>query len=236
MELNREWEAFTAAVPWFTHNRPKARPTGWQPAGSWTPSSSKFEQLFPSLYALLHAATLTAVENGAERFVLFSWWRDEKHFGWLSPEDHGVPEGIFPDHAVLLQSFRGSVETYNSPDTWILNHNDVLTANLSGTDATFIEAYGWAFEDIGGIPIDLAHFYSIAEEANGNATLCDRRTGDVLLFAPDHAFDYVTVLEGCPEYSFYRLNGADRFAAWVDTIAKQVDRPSARGRVTTGCS
>lgn len=74
---------------------------------------------------------------------------------------------------------------------------------------------------IGSIPIDLADHYPVAWEANGNATLVHRRTGVVLLFAPDHAFTHVTPLPGCPNYTLHRIEGADTFAAWVEALAAQ---------------
>ncbi|MGH9222327.1 MAG: hypothetical protein ACRD2W_00655 [Acidimicrobiales bacterium] len=51
--------------------------------------------------------------------------------------------------------------------------------------------------------------------------LLSRVDGDVLLFSPDHAFDHVEVLGGCPPYSLYRLQGAPSFVAWVGRVAAQ---------------
>jgi hypothetical protein len=41
------------------------------------------------------------------------------------------------------------------------------------------------------------------------------------VFAPDHSFDHVTPLEGCPDYTLYRLRGAPRFEDWVEAVADQ---------------
>jgi hypothetical protein len=219
--VEREWQAFTAAVPWFKVNRPAAHPTRWRPPGTWEPATSDFEPAFPRLHALLRAATLTDIECGDERFLLCSWERHGTLSGWLSPQDEGLPPSIHPDHAMLLRSFRGCVEQYNEPDTWIRSHHGVLTATLAGTDASFIEAYGWAFAETGGIPITLPSYYAIAQEGNGNTTLCHRSTGGILLFAPDHAFTHVDVLDGCPEYSLYTVRGAPTFTRWVEAVADQ---------------
>ena len=106
--------------------------------------------------------------------------------------------------------------------SWLLNHESALTEKEASHDATFIRDYAWAFEDAGcKIPIDLTAHYSIAREANGNTTLCHRSTGEVLLFAPDHAFDFVTPLEGCPEYTLYRIHGAPDLRHWVHAVARQ---------------
>jgi hypothetical protein len=46
-------------------------------------------------------------------------------------------------------------------------------------------------------------------------------SGEVILFAPDHAFDYVQALPGCPEYTLYRMLGAPAFREWVNRVARQ---------------
>ncbi len=103
-----------------------------------------------------------------------------------------------------------------------MNHNSVLTEKEASYDATFIRAYDWAFKEAGtGVPIDLTAHHSVAREANGNTTLVHRATGEVLLFAPDHAFDFVIPLEGCPNCTLCRLRGARDFREWVEVIARQ---------------
>jgi hypothetical protein len=88
----------------------------------------------------------------------------------------------------------------------------VLTERVAHGDATFIRRdYAWAFKDASiEIPIDLEAFYPIAVEANGNTTFCHRLSGEVVLFAPDHAFDHVELFPGCPAYTLYRLPAATR--------------------------
>jgi hypothetical protein len=92
----------------------------------------------------------------------------------------------------------------------------------AGRDASFINSYKWAFDDEGvPIPILLTEFYSIAQEANGNTTLCHRITGEIVLFAPDHNFKHIVPLPGCPEYSLYRIPSAKAFSSWVSSVANQ---------------
>ncbi|MCP4036155.1 MAG: hypothetical protein GY733_04405 [bacterium] len=43
----------------------------------------------------------------------------------------------------------------------------------------------------------------------------------MIMFAPDHAFDHLEPLEGCPEYTLYRIGGAADFVSWVETVARQ---------------
>ena len=43
----------------------------------------------------------------------------------------------------------------------------------------------------------------------------------MILFAPDHSFEYVVQMEGCPRYTFYELRGAATLRDWVETVAGQ---------------
>jgi hypothetical protein len=200
-----------------------------RPPGTWKPASPDFEQLFPEFDRILRRACVTSVAIDDARYELFAWSRpDGASCGWLSPlRSADPPSSLHPDHRVLLASFGGIVERSNQLDEleqwWLLSHNDALTERVARTDATFIgEHYAWAFEEAGvDIPIELEAFYAIAEEANGNTTFCHRVSGDVVLFAPDHDFDYVERYPDCPEQSLYLLNGAPRFGDWVNTIARQ---------------
>ncbi len=59
----------------------------------------------------------------------------------------------------------------------------------------------------------------MAVEANGNLTLVHRQSGDLLLFAPDHAFQGVTPLAGCPPYSLMTIDDTPDLAAWLEACA-----------------
>jgi hypothetical protein len=133
-----------------------------------------------------------------------------------------MPRALHQDHALLLGSFGGVIERENQPTWWLLNHNDALTAKLAGHRATFIRHYKALFDRGGAaIPIVLKDYYCVAEEANGNRTICNADTGAVLLFATDHYFDFVTVLQGCPEYTLYQFKGAPTFRRWIQVVARQ---------------
>jgi hypothetical protein len=226
--VNQHWEQFIENAPWFAHGGKLAKVGIARPPGSWTPASSDFEGLFPELDRLLRAAFVTSVAVADGRYELYAWLRpDGNSCSWLSPlRSANSPSSLYPDHRVLLTSFGGIVELSNELDEpeqwWLRNHTDVLTEHGAQTDATFIEAYGWAFVEAGAeIPIDLTAFYAIAQGANGNTTLCHRGSGEVILFAPDHDFDHVEPYPDCPEQSLYLLHGAPTFRDWVNTIARQ---------------
>ncbi|MFN7731157.1 MAG: hypothetical protein ACK5OB_04595 [Pirellula sp.] len=174
---------------------------------------------------MLARSQVTPVAVDDVPYQLVAWdTLDQQRMGWLCfiPEA-GIPNNIHATHTELLKVFGGIIERFREPDdTWLLNHHDALTGREASRDASFINDYAWAFNREGGdLPIRLADYYSLAREANGNTTLCHRKTGQVLLFAPDHAFDFVVPVDGCPEYTLYRINGVETLSEWVDTIARQ---------------
>jgi hypothetical protein len=86
----------------------------------------------------------------------------------------------------------------------------------------WLEGFRPVFEEAGlEVPIEAADYGVVAEEANGNLTLTYRATGEVLFWGHDHNFDYLTPLDGCPEYTLYRMTGAPDLASWIETVAGQ---------------
>jgi hypothetical protein len=221
--MNVHWESFCSHRPWFVLGR-WAEAAAARAPGAWRPASPDFEFSFPTLAYLLRLAHLSDVVINGHPYVLFSWPNDGDYRCWLAelpcPESRWA---LYPAHRILLESFGGIVERSNEPlSSWLLNNYAALTDAEAARDATFINHYAWAFEDVpGGIPIDLEAYYSIAREANGNHTLCHRVQGDVLLFAPDHNFSHIRPLEGCPEYTLYRILEAPTFSSWVEIVASQ---------------
>ena len=220
-----DWNAFTESVPWFTdaqqmveihHSRPDLA------------LSKGFQERFPVLSSLLRRARVTGVTIDSAKYDLLAWDSDDGFpMGWLCPANGDrVPDNFFKDHRLLLSAFGGIVERINEPeDTWLLNHNDALTLREATHDAAFIADYQWAFDDAGiSVPIAFSDYYAIAREANGITTLCHRESGDVILFAADHAYDHITPLKGCPDYTLYRstrrrpsLTGSSRSEASGNT-------------------
>jgi hypothetical protein len=217
-----DWAAFAESIPWFLDPDAVVQVATRRLPRTLSPLAAT---LFPRLAELLAMASVTDVSVNGARYELVAWGSsDGGRLGWLClPPSTDAPRNLHEDHRILLASFGGIVERFNEPDdTWLLNLNDALTEREAAHDASFIQAYSWAFEDAGlRLPIEPSEYYSIAGEANGNTTLCHRVNAQVLMFAPDHCFGHLSVLEGCPEYSLYRIKGAATFCDWVNAIAVQ---------------
>lgn len=217
-----DWAAFTESVPWFLDRDAAVEVCAPRKSHALSPLAAT---LFPQLGRLLVEALVTDVAVNGVRYELLAWDSpDGDRLGWLClPPSKNAPRNLHDDHRKLLGSFGGIVERFNEPeDTWLLNINGALTEREASHDGSFIQDYRWAFDDAGlTLPIDPTEYYSIAREANGNATLCHRVSGQVLMFAPDHCFEHLTELEGCPDYTLYTINGAATFRDWVNVVALQ---------------
>ena len=221
--MNDHWQSFVDDVPWFIQPAERAVVGPLRPAGDWR-LPVRLEVVFPRLAALLAHAHTSNVSVGRRDYVLFSWETHDGITTWLSPRPSPSSRvDLLPAHSSLLEVFGGIVERSQEPEsTWLLNTNESLTADEASHDASFIKAAEGVWAEVpGGIPIDTTAYYSISREANGNTTLCHRRSGEVLLFAQDHSFDDVDVLEGCPPYTLYRRRGGRTFVEWVETVAEQ---------------
>jgi len=217
-----DWDAFIDSVPWFLKRGHTAEVSDRRKMPA---LSDAVATLFPSLAKLFAKAAVTDVSIDNARYELLAWDSvNGDRFGWLClpPTARPLPN-IHDDHKKLLLFFGGIVERFHEPeDTWLLNLNDALTEREAVHDGSFIQQYKWAIDKAGlKLPIEPTKFYSIAREANGNDTLCHRISGQVLMFAPDHSFDHLTELQGCPEYSLYTINGAATFCEWVEAVAAQ---------------
>lgn len=219
-----DWDVFTASVTWFL--KPGSRVHVGE-RRTCCELSSAAAVLFPRLSELLSCAQITPVVVDESRYELFAWnGRDGYRTGWLCmPACEQPPDNLHESHKILITSFGGIVERFNEPgETWLLNLNDALTAREAAHDGSFIEEYASCTRIVGlnfDVPIIPQDYYSIAREANGNTTLCHRKTGEVIMFAPDHCFRHLTVLGGCPEYTLYTVNDASTFRDWVEVIARQ---------------
>ena len=213
-----DWQTFVDESIWSPPRKAKIDPPTSPP-----PPDENVRRLFPRLCELIGRSRVTPVRINGKPHRLLTWDdRDGNPLGWFCVDGDADAElaAIHEDHRVLAGYFGGIIERFNDPDTWLLNHNRALTLDLATEPLDFAD-YEWAFEERGGPPINTNDWYAIAEEANGNKTICHRDDGELLMFAPDHAFDHIVPLEGCPPYTLYRVRGAPVFTSWVETVARQ---------------
>jgi hypothetical protein len=228
-----DWSAFITSHPSFTHLTP-AVPVG-RPYIRRDHLSTTTAELLPNLARLLDLATVTDIDvtdidvsdidasAGERALELLAWdGRDGQRAGWLCAAPTAKPpNNLFVEHQHLLRDFGGIVERFNETEnTWLLNLHGALTQHEADRDLEFFGAYDWILEGADW-PIQETDFYNIAAEANGNMTMCHRQTGEIILFASDHAFTHITPLEGVPERSLYKINDAPTFRDWVETFAQQ---------------
>jgi hypothetical protein len=211
-----DWQQFLDDVPWFL------QPEETAVAGAEAKWTRGEVDGLPNLSALLYAATVTPVSVGDTIYELLAWGTLENRRGWLSLQPHGNDHGrVHETHQRFWSVCGGIVEPFGKPESWWNNQNEVLTASAARTPLSNVLAeYAWIWEDEGlRLPIDPEEYYVVAVEANGNLTLAHRVSGQLLLFAPDHAFDGVTPLPGCPPYSLLTINEIPDLATWIESCA-----------------
>ena len=80
-----------------------------------------------------------------------------------------------------------------------------------------LDACAWIWEENRlTIPIPPEEYYVVAVEANGNLTLVHRKSGELILFAPDHAFEGVPIFSGCPGNSLFTMDSVPDLPSWIE--------------------
>ncbi|WP_199624770.1 hypothetical protein [Paenibacillus alkalitolerans] len=223
---NNDLNEFIENVPWFFNEDDKINVAG---ETNFT-SHNDFKSKYPKLTRLLSQARVTIINvNELNEYMLFGW--TNKHgesFGWLCLPPHKLDylrnSELHEDHILLLRSFGGIVERWNEPEeSWLCNLKSALTLKDS------VEGFDWLEElfterckDEGLEPgINSYDYIAFAFEANGNMTLYNKYTSEVLMFAHDHCFEHILPLQNCPDYTLYRLQNCRTFSDWVETVANQ---------------
>lgn len=213
-----DWDSAVSSLPWLVQNEPKVE-VG--PTVRW--DRQPLAQL-PQLSRLLAAARVTPVKIEERQHDLLTWdGQGGGTAGWLCLPPLETADGP-PVHRQVWQVLGGIVESWNALDeTWLLNQDEALTPSLAASDPqTVLDAYRWAWEEDGlALPINPSEYGVLAAEVNGNLTLFHRATSEVLLFAPDHDFEHIDPLPGCPEYTLYRISEAPTVTAWLECLAAQ---------------
>ncbi|WP_412515698.1 hypothetical protein K8Z49_28455 [Actinomadura madurae] len=212
-----DWEQFLQEVSWFLQ---PGQSVVVGEAQAWTRGS--VEDL-PELSTLLDSTTLTPIFVGDTAYELLAWGPPDGRRGWLCHLPDVANSESFPKaHQSFWKLCGGIVERFGEPDTWWRDQDEVLTVQATQVRISDVLAdYLWLWEGDGlTIPINPDEYYAVAVEANGNLTLAHRENGRLLLFAPDHALEDVTPLDGCPPYSLLTLDNVPDLATWIEVCAE----------------
>jgi len=223
-----DWNDFINNITWFVRKDDKVEISDFQKLDSdlFKPNE-EFQIRFPLLTRLLSDARITEIKINEKLYYLFAWTNSQKQTrGWLCEpaRTHSNNIEFHKDHKVLLKCFGGILEYWNEPDdTWLANLNSAFVENNSYVGLKDWEPYIEEMcADEGLTPyINTNDYIVFATEANGNCTAYHKITGEVIICAPDHAFNHIECLEGYPEYTLYRIIECNDFASWVENIAMQ---------------
>lgn len=196
--------------------------------------SPEFISTFPTLYQLLQQSgsilgvDIVTSKNKKSNYYLYTWTdRDGLKCGWLCKAEHIHSEiDVLSEHQLLLDEMGGISETYHHFDT----ETEMLTDNqnfifikseLTKGLGDWNDLYEQVCTDENVKQMDTTDLICFAVEANGNEVFYDPNTKQVFLFASDHSFENVEVLNGQAEYTFYTINGVTTFVDYVETLAGQ---------------
>lgn len=212
----RDWDVFVNEVPWFL------RPGETQDVGVERPWQGGPVPGMPELSSLLDAATVTPVGLAGDAYELLAWGPPDSRRGWLAlPPVGRISADVHESNRHFWDVCGGIVERFGEPLTWWNNQDQVLSLSATQTPfAPVLRDYAWLWKDDGrDIPIHAGDFYVVAIEANGNLTVAHRASGRLLLFAPDHAYEGVTPLAGCPPYSLLTIDDIPDLRTWIESCA-----------------
>lgn len=193
--------------------------------------SDDFIKLFPNLFKLLSSANTELIElvrdKEVSKFYLFTWKNiNDETSGWLCKIEEEIKLDIPKDLEILIKNMGGIQESYSEiyddEQRFTDNQNFLFVASefrkgLGLFDEFYLDLCKVESKE----PIDTSKLIRIAEEANGNETFIDLKTGEIVVFAPDHDFDYVRFFEDQPEYTFYKIKNVITIIDYAETLAKQ---------------
>ncbi|KAE8388137.1 hypothetical protein BDV23DRAFT_185628 [Aspergillus alliaceus] len=190
-------------------------------ANTWVPSS------WGRRYSQRGAALTAKDRRTSSTLSLFILGHSYSSLYWLShPSLGSQTDHIHPIHRNFWFASGGIVQLFGQRESeaWWLNQEEILTAAASRTSVSdTLAAYSWLWtENDLTIPIKADEYYAVAVKANRNLILAHRESSKLLLFTPDHAFNRVTPISSCPEYSLYTFNDVSNLGTWIErSVSKQ---------------
>jgi hypothetical protein len=221
--MNEDFETFKNNKSWFFETSDKI---DFLYTENELQLSETFKKTFPLLTELLRKARILKLKINEQLYQLFSWTnKDGFSCGWLNKieENTGTTFNLIKEHELLLSEIGGIQESYNQPEPGLSNNQNFMFiqsecfVGIGGCEETYEEICNEENKQ----PIDFNDLICFVEEANGNMTLYNPENKEVLLFAGDHCFDNVEILENQPAYTFYKINNVTTFVDYVETLATE---------------
>lgn len=224
---NNDFDIFKQEISWFIKPTDNIELTKGE-----LNLSDNFFLTFPTLHKLVSKARVLDValtrQNKRTTYKLLSWTDSENlKSGWLCKFDKEETEiEILPEHQLLVDNIGGIQESYKQLDDeaeMLTDNQNFLfiksecTKGIGGWDDYYEEMCNEEQKPL----IDYKDFVCFVQEANGDVTLYDPKTKEVMLFAHDHCFENVEFLENQPEYTFHKINGITTFIDYTETLAQQ---------------
>ncbi len=221
--MNRDFESFKSDITWFI--KPTDNIVLMDTLTNYSLTET-FQSNFPTLTKLIQKARVLNLTINSQPYRLFSWTnKDNNSCGWLNKLESNDSSDIelLGEHKLLLNEIGGIQESYNQPESSLTNNQNFLfiksecTNGIGGWD----DYYQMMCEEENKSQIDFKDFVCFVQEANGDVTLYDKDSKEVMLFAHDHSFENVEFLENQPEYTFHRINGIKTFVDYVEKLANE---------------
>ena len=186
--------------------------------------SADFKLIFPKLTRLIESARKTHLRINNIPHILFAWNNmTGEIFGWLNKIEslESFPIQLSKEHKLLLQNIGGIQESFNQPEDSLTNNQNFMFigSECNRGIGAWDEYYKEVCNEEKIEPLNHSNLIRFVEEANGNMTLYDSTSNDILLFASDHCFDYVKPVAGQPEYTFYQYDSIATFTDYVEKLA-----------------
>ncbi len=221
--MNIDFETFKNDITWFV--KPTDKVELLDPTLNYS-LTEKFQETFPKLTSLIEKSRVLNLTINYQSYRLFSWTnKGNKSFGWLNKieSDKTTDIELIDEHELLLQEIGGIQESYNQPEPSLTNNQNFLfiKSECSKGIGSWDDYYEMMCEEEDKRQIDYKDFICFVQEANGDVTLYDKNTKEVMLFAHDHSFDNVEFLENQPEYTFHKINGVKTFVNYVESLATE---------------
>lgn len=194
--------------------------------------SDAFQKRFPKLSKVIKRASVLNLMINNKKHRFYSWNIGGKSYGWLCVFEDAVEKGLelLAEHQLLLNEI-GGIAAVNNQEDWHFSDGQkfLFTASecskgISGWE-NFYDMMCEDYEVSESDKIDYKGFIVFAQAANGDVTLYDPATKDVLQFNHDGHYTgldgeyYTEILQQQPEDTFYTIKEVNDFTDFVEMYA-----------------